>query len=157
MGRSRMIRSTPCKGFCSSMIQDNLGFRLRFEQTILDHANQQFLCDLLQRNGLFWAQKHGRRGDFARRLPDDMTGLRVPELQPQPQRRHPVPEQLYTTRLELIQYLFAELCTPCQQHVSRAKSQSNSSQPLPVQHPIPLEAYAQISILCCQSLIRKPD
>src|ERR1700692_3932072 len=105
-----MISSTPWTGLRSSMIQDKLGFRLRFEQTILDYANQQFLCGLLQGNGLLWAQKHCRRGDFARRLPDDMTGLRVPELQPQAQRRHPVPEQLYAGGLKLIKYLCVELC-----------------------------------------------
>src|ERR1700716_3010507 len=151
-----MIRSTPWTGLRSSMIQDKLGFRLRFEQTILNHANQQFLCDLLQGNGLLWAQKHSHCSDFARRLPNNMAALRVPELQPQPQRSHPVPEQLYTTRLKLIEDLFAELCKPWQQHVLRAKSQSNPSQPLPVQHPIPREACAQITILRCQSLIRKP-
>ena len=97
-----------------------------------------------------------RRGDFAGRLPDDVTGLRVPKLQPQPQRRHPVPEQLYTSRLKLIEYLFVELCKPWQQHVSRAKSRSNPSQRLPIQHPVPRETCAQISVLRCQSLIRKP-
>ena len=61
------------------------------------------------------------RGAFARRLPDHMTGLRVPELQPQSQRRHPVSHQLDTRRFELIEYLFAELCKPRQQHVLRAE------------------------------------
>ena len=60
-----MIRSTPWIGLRRLMIEDKLGFRLRFEQTILNHASQQFLRDLLQGNGLLWAQKNGRRGDFA--------------------------------------------------------------------------------------------
>ena len=39
------------------MIQDKLGFGLGFEQTVLDHANQQFFGDLLQGNGLLSASK----------------------------------------------------------------------------------------------------
>jgi hypothetical protein len=109
-----MIRTTSWTDLHSSMILDKLGFRLRFEQPILNHVNQQFLCDLLQGNCLLRTQKHGRRSGFARRLPDDMAGLRVPELQPQPQRRDPVSEQLYASRLKLIEYLFVKLCEPRQ-------------------------------------------
>ena len=60
------------------MIQDKLGFGLGFDQTILNHPNQQFLCDPLQGNGLPRAQKHCRRSDFAGQLPDDMTSLQSP-------------------------------------------------------------------------------
>jgi hypothetical protein len=35
------------------MILDTLGLGLRLEQTILDHADQQLLCGLLQGNGCF--------------------------------------------------------------------------------------------------------
>jgi len=94
------------------MIQDELGFPLRIEQTILNHPNQQLFCYLFQRNCLLGTQKHRGCGSFARRLPDNMTSLGVPQLQPQSKRCDPISDQFYPRRLEFIEYLFFELRIP---------------------------------------------
>src|SRR5205823_13479781 len=114
-------------------IEVNFGFGLSSQQSILDHVKQQLLNSLLQRDALLGTQKHSRHGDFSSRFPHNMARLRIPELQPQSQRGHPVPEQLQACSLKLVDYGFVELREPWQHHISRAKSGSNPSQPLTLQ------------------------
>jgi hypothetical protein len=75
-----------------------------------------------------------------------MARLRIPELQPQPQRGQPVPEQLQACSLKLVDYGFVELREPRQHHISRAKSGFNSSQPLTLLDSGANEAREQIGV-----------
>jgi hypothetical protein len=75
-----------------------------------------------------------------------MARLHIPELKPQSQRGHPVPEQLQASSLKLVDYGFVELREPRQHHIPRAKSGSNPSQPLTLQDSVATEAREQIGV-----------
>jgi hypothetical protein len=97
------------------------------------HAPPQLLRDLVKGNGPVGLEDLGHHGGLPGQLPEHLARLRVPELQSQPQAGDPIPDQLDTGRLKLVDHGLVEVCEPWSQHIAAAKCRTDPLRPLILQ------------------------
>src|SRR5262249_15034810 len=75
---------------------------VRADQLVLDHPRPEEARQLIEGHALLRPGDERREGDFARGLPQDVAGLRVPELQPETEDRDPCPHDLEALEVEFV-------------------------------------------------------